>query len=88
MSAVYHIHRGYRKVEVWEGNDAGERVCVHASVPHEHLSRREKYEAIVKFLVDRFSLPEPKYITIFREEEIDSIRKEAGSWTEVNERRA
>lgn len=66
---------------VWEGNEAGERFCIHTTTPHAKHSRRDKYDIIAKFLVDRFNLPKPEYVTDFREREINEMRRQAGTWT-------
>lgn len=79
--AVYHIHSGYRKVEVWEGNASGERVCYHELTPNKGLYRREKYQEIADFLHRRFGIEAPEYISSARERAILGMRKEAGSWT-------
>lgn len=82
MSAVYHISQAYAKCTVWEGCENGERKGIHTTTPDAHLSRREKYDIIAKYLAERFGLEKPNYISIYREQQIKSMRKEAGTWTE------
>ncbi len=75
MKAVYHIHRGYRKVEVWEGNAAGERICRHTCTPLPDCTRVGRYHSIVGFLHRRFKIKAPEYISTKAESQLTAFAK-------------
>lgn len=62
MMTIYKISQGYSRCVLYHADDkTHRRVGTSTITPNKELTRRQKYEVIAEYLVERSGLPRPDY---------------------------
>lgn len=65
---IFKISSAYKRCTVWCGSLTGQKVGTTTIEPNKELSRRQRYDVIAEWLLERCGLRAPLYVPTVRED--------------------